>query len=389
MRRTACYALALLMVLQCPGAVLSQETTVPAYVLAPDDVVSVMVVNFPNLSTQATVLPDGTISVPILGSVKASGKTTEELAQYLAKEWDRFVVRPSVTVSVTQKRKAAVVVNGFAARLGALEYRPGMRLSDALAEVGGASPAGDISKVRVTRRSGESQTYDMTDFPRLAGTERDVLLQEGDVIFVPERRTQVSVIGEVLRPGSFDYRDEMTVLDALGLAGGVRDSADLHAATIEEDGVERKLDLDALLRRGDMSVNAKLKPGARIMVPEWQNRTYVFGAVARPGFYPYKEGDRILDALNASGLAQNAEMREVRVIRVDKSKGEAVVTRYNLEEFLKDGKMEANAMLSAGDVVFIPDRKRGFQWQDAFAVMSGIGLIDQTIRILTGNRYRY
>lgn len=389
MRRFACYALALLMVLQTPGVVLSDETAAPAYVLAPDDVVSVMVVNFPNLSTQATVLPDGTISVPILGSVKASGKTTEELAQYLAREWDRFVVRPSVTVSVTQKRKAAIVVNGFAARLGAIEYRPGMRLSDALAEVGGASPAGDITKVRVTRRSGESQTYDMTDFPRLAGTERDVLLQEGDIIFIPERRTQVSVIGEVIRPGSFDYRDEMTVLDALGLAGGVRESADLHAATIEEDGVERKLDLDALLRKGDMSVNAKLKPGARIMVPEWQNRTYVFGAVARPGFYPYKEGDRILDALNASGLAQNAEMREVRVIRVDKTKGEAVVTRYNLEEFLKDGKMEANAMLSAGDVVFIPDRKRGFQWQDAFAVMSGIGLIDQTIRILTGNRYRY
>ncbi|BCW98652.1 MAG: hypothetical protein KatS3mg024_1479 [Armatimonadota bacterium] len=389
MRRFACYALALLMVLQTPGVVLSDETAAPAYVLAPDDVVSVMVVNFPNLSTQATVLPDGTISVPILGSVKASGKTTEELAQYLAREWDRFVVRPSVTVSVTQKRKAAIVVNGFAARLGAIEYRPGMRLSDALAEVGGASPAGDITKVRVTRRSGESQTYDMTDFPRLAGTERDVLLQEGDIIFIPERRTQVSVIGEVIRPGSFDYRDEMTVLDALGLAGGVRESADLHAATIEEDGVERKLDLDALLRKGDMSVNAKLKPGARIMVPEWQNRTYVFGAVARPGFYPYKEGDRILDALNASGLAQNAEMREVRVIRVDKTKGEAVVTRYNLEEFLKDGKMEANAMLSAGDVVFIPDKKRGFQWQDAFAVMSGIGLIDQTIRILTGNRYRY
>jgi len=389
MRRFACRALALLMIFQTPGVAVSQEAAGSAYLLAPDDIVSVTVVNFPNLSTQATVLPDGTISVPILGSVKASGKTTEELAQYLAKEWDRFVVRPSVTVSVYQKRKATVVVNGFAAKLGTLEYRPGMRLSDALAEVGGASPTGDITKVRVTRRSGESQTYDMTDFPRLAGTERDVLLQEGDIIFVPERRTQVSVIGQVLRPGSYDYRDEMTVLDALGLAGGVLESADLNAATIEEEGVERKLDLDALLRRGDMSVNAKLKPGARIMVPEWQNRTYVFGAVVKPGFYPYKQGDRILDALNASGVAQNAEMREVRVIRVDKAKGEAVVTRYNLEDFLKDGKMEANAMLAAGDVVFIPDKKRGFQWQDAFSVLTGIGLIDQTIRILTGNRYRY
>lgn len=102
MRRFACRALALLMIFQTPGVAVSQEAAGSAYLLAPDDIVSVTVVNFPNLSTQATVLPDGTISVPILGSVKASGKTTEELAQYLAKEWDRFVVRPSVTVSVPE-----------------------------------------------------------------------------------------------------------------------------------------------------------------------------------------------------------------------------------------------------------------------------------------------
>ncbi len=388
--RAFCRLLAFIFVLEiaAPAGARAQQPA-GSYILAPDDVISISVVNFANLSTQAVVLPDGTVSVPILGAVTVSGKTTEEVAAMLTRDWNKFVVNPAVTVAVTQKRKADITVNGFAARLGTLEFRPGMRLSDVLAQVGGASPQGDLSKVRLTRRTGETTVHDMTDFPKLAGKDGDPVMREGDVVFVPERRTQISVIGEVARPGSFDYRDEMTVLDALGLAGGVRETADLTAATIEQDGKEQKLDLDALLRKGDMSVNVKLKAGARIMVNEWANRTYVFGAVARPGFYPFKAGDRILDALNASGLAQNAELRDVRLIQIDKAKNTATVNKVNLEKFLKEGIVEANAALRPGDVVFIPDKKRGFQWQDAFAIMSGISLIDRTYRILTGDDRYY
>ena len=230
-------------------------------------------------------------------------------------------------------------------------------------------------------------TLDVSEPEKIKGTDQDILLTEGDILFVPERRLQVSVVGEVMRPGSFDYKDDMTVLDLMGLSGGVKPSADLDNATLLQGGKETKLDLDALLRRGDMSVNCKLKAQDRIMIPELQNRTYVFGAVAKPGYYPFKPGDRILDALDASGVAAQADLRQVRLIQVDKAKKTAVVTQVNLEDFLKKGDMAANRTLSPGDVLFLPDRKRPFQLQDAFGVLSGISMLDNTFRILSGNRY--
>lgn len=374
---------------QVPVPQKSEPEEVPAgYVLGPDDVLGITVVNFPNLTSQAVVLPDGTVTLPLLGSVKAEGKTTDELAAVLAKEWDKFVVEPVVTVAVTQKRSAQVLVNGFVQRPGPLAHRPGLLISEVLMAVGGALPAGDLSQAKLTRRSGAVEVLDLTKPETIRGTARDIRLSEGDILFIPEQRQQVSVVGEVNRPGSFEYRDEMKVLDVITLAGGLKESAHLSGAKLERNGVEEPLDLAALYLEGNMEWNKVLKPSDRIMIPEAQNRTYVFGAVARPGFYPYKEGDRLLDALDASGLAPQAELRQVRVIRVDRKQNTAVVDEIDLENFLKKGDISANVALNPGDVVFIPNKKRPLQIQDVFGFLSGIAIVDTAVRVITGNRYR-
>lgn len=372
-----------------PTADAAAKTEPSAYVLAPDDVISINVANFTNLSTQAVVLPDGKITVPLLGSIVVQGKTTTELAKLLTDEWNKYVVNPVVTVALTQRRKASVLVYGFANKGGEIEYRPMLRISEALAEAGGAAINGDLGKVTLTHRGGDKQVLDLTKPETLPGTDRDVALQEGDIIYIPERRTQVNVIGEVNRPGSFDYRDDITVLDVLGAAGGVRETADLAAATLERGGKEQPLNLEALLRKGDMTPNIKLEPGDRILVPEIQNRTYIFGAVGKPGWYPFKPGDRILDALNVSGLAQNADYRNVSLIKIDKADKTAKVETVNLEDFLKRGVVSANATLAPGDVIFISEKKRGFHFQDLLGILSGVSLIDNTFRILSGDPRRY
>ena len=359
------------------------------YVLASDDVIKVDVANFPNLTCQAVVLPDGSVTVPLLGSVAVRGKTTTEVAALLAKQWNEQVVDPLVTVSLTQRRKASILVYGFAVKGGEVDYRPGLRITEVLAQTGGAALNGDLSKLTLTHRSGDKQVLDMVKPESLSGTERDILMQEGDIIYIPERRTQVSVLGEVMKPGPFDFREDITALDVISAAGGVKETADLNAATIEQGGKEKKLDLEALLRKGDMTANVKLTPADRIMIPELQNRTYVFGSVGRPGWYPLKPGDRILDALNASGISPQADYRKVRLIKVDKTNQTAKVEEINLEKFLKKGDFTANATLAAGDVVFISDKKRGFKFADVFSVLSGIGMIDNTFRILSGNRGGY
>ncbi len=151
------------------------------------------------------------------------------------------------------------------------------------------------------------------------------------------------------------------------------------------NGKESKLDLDALLKRGDISVNTKLSAGDRILIPEVRNRTYVFGAIARPGFYIFKDGDRILDALNGlGGPTQNANLAKINVIRIDKAKNTAAVQEVNIEKFLKKGDLKANIPLGPGDVLFIPDKKRGFRLEDVFGILSGVNLINGLAGIFNG-----
>ncbi len=353
------------------------------YYLGPEDVLSVTVVNVPNVSMpQVTIMPDGTITLPILDAVAVAGKTTTDVKQILTERWRRYLVNPIVTVAVVQQRSESVHVFGFVSRTGKLDFRPGKRLLEALAESGGATPQGDLSQVTLMRKSGAKQTLNLARPEVAAGSDVDVTLESGDLIFVPERRTQVNIVGQIARPGSYDYKDDMRVLDALTLAGGVLETSDLNAATLIHDGKEQKLDLEALLRRGDLKSNAKLSPGDRILIPELVNRTYVFGAVGRPGYYLFKPGDRILDALNgAGGPMRDADMKRINRIRLEKGAAKPALTTVNMDLFFKKADITANLLLEPGDVVYVPNSKRTLGLPDILSAFTGIQTLSAVGRI--------
>jgi len=364
---------------------LPASTTPAPYLLAGEDVLSIVCVTHPQFSVQQLVVPpDGKITLPLLEPISVLGKTTTEVAQILTEKWNKYLVNPSVTVALAQKRRENVLIYGFVTRAGTLEYRQTLRLLEVLAEVGGAAPTADLSRVTVTRKTGEKLILDLSRPETKGGTEVDILLEVGDVIYVPEKNTKISVVGEVAQPGSFDYyKDEITVLEAITRAGGVRETADLAAATLIHDGKEQPLDLEAMLRRGDMRGNIKLSPGDRIMIPEIHNRTYVFGAVGRPGYYIFKPGDRILDALNGSGgPLKEAELSKINVIHIDKAKNTATLEVVDLQKFLKKGDMKHNVALGPGDVLYVPFHKKKFGLDDIFRALSGLNFIDSTFRIL-------
>jgi protein involved in polysaccharide export with SLBB domain len=110
----------------------------------------------------------------------------------------------------------------------------------------------------------------------------------------------------------------------------------------------------------------------------------VFGAVGRPGYYSFKPGDRLLDALNSSAPAPQASMSNINLIRVDKVKNTAVVQQIDLDKFFKKGELASNVPLQAGDVIFLSDKRRRFGIQDIFGLAAGLNVIDSGVRILTG-----
>ena len=359
----------------------------PNYQIAAGDVLSVNVVNFTNLSSpQAMVAPDGTISLPLLDQVSVAGLTTVQATRLLAARWKRYVINPAVTVSLMQKHAQTVVLNGSLNHTGTIDYRPNLRLLEALAQMGGSLSTADATKAVLTHADGTKQALDLSHPETKADDpEINLVLQPGDVLYIPEQKGKISVTGEVKQPGSIYYKENTTVLDAISASGGINsETADLNEATLTHDGATRKLDLDALLRKGDIHANAMLASGDTVNIPELHNRTYVFGDVGRPGYYYYKPGDHILDALNSAGVQPDADTGKINVIHTNKDKTVSQMVRVNADDFLLRGNISGNPAVQPGDSLYIPKKHESFNGNTILQVLSGVGAVANTGRVLQG-----
>lgn len=193
----------------------------PAYVLGPEDVVEVTVYGYDNLTRIVTVGPDGTISLPLAGTVMAAGLTVEQLTAALVQRFAAYIRRPQVTVSVKEYRKMRVSVLGQVTRPGIQELRPGATVLDALAAAGGLTEKASITQARLVRASGETLPLRLDDLLLRQNLAHNLVLHPGDTLMIPEElNNKIYVLGDVNAPGVFVLREDVTVLQALAMAGG-------------------------------------------------------------------------------------------------------------------------------------------------------------------------
>ena len=89
--------------------------------------------------------------------------------------------------------------------------------------------------------------------------------------FVGPYSEQIRVVGEAARPQFLNYKKNMTVLDVMIAVGGLTDFANGNAATIlrsAEGGKQYSVRLKDLIKRGDVSANAEMKPGDILVIPQ-------------------------------------------------------------------------------------------------------------------------
>jgi len=365
----------------------------PNYQIAAGDVLSVNVVNFPNLSTpQTMVAPDGTISLPLLDQVSVTGLTRDQVTRLLTNKWRKYVINPAVTVSLTQKHVQTVVLNGYLNHTGTIDYRPDLHLLEALAQMGGALPTADATKAVLTHADGTKQALDLSHPETRAGTDVDVALQPGDVLYIPQQEGKISVTGDGIRqPGSIYYKENLTLLDAINASGGTitdtgdQQGADLAGATLTRNGVGKKIDLKALLHDGDPKANVVLEPGDIINIPQLNNRVFIYGDVQRQGYYNYKPGDHLNSAFATAGLLPDSDTGKINRIRISKDKKVASMDRVSFDKFLQKGDYSGNPEVQPGDSYYIPKKGHVFKIEDIFAPLQAIGSVSYTTRLLQGH----
>lgn len=194
------------------------------YTLTPGDTIRVQVFQNPDLSLETRINETGTVSYPLIGLVRLGGLSVGAAEQRIAQALKSggFLQNPQVTVLLMQARGSQVSVLGQVNRPGRFVLESAnTRLSDMLANAGGATSAGDDVAI-VTGTRGGKPFRRLIDVPSLFLQEQsadDIALQGGDVIYV-HRAPSFYIYGEANRPGAFRIERAMTVMQALALAGG-------------------------------------------------------------------------------------------------------------------------------------------------------------------------
>ena len=167
----------------------AQLTVNNEYRLGPEDVVEVSVWGDKDLAREVVVRPDGGISFPLAGDLKAGGLTVSELRDELKKRIAEFIPDAPVTVILRTVEHPKVYVMGKVNNPKVHVMGQDMTVVQALAISGGLSPFADSGNIVVLRRNKDgSQKVFPFDYDELANgenLEQNILLQPGDTIVVP------------------------------------------------------------------------------------------------------------------------------------------------------------------------------------------------------------
>ncbi|MEO6803939.1 MAG: polysaccharide biosynthesis/export family protein [Granulicella sp.] len=159
------------------------------YLVGVADVLSVSVWHEPDLSRSVSVLPDGKISLPLVGEVQASGRSVLELQNEIRSDLAKFVKDPEVVVIVTEIRSQRINVIGQVTRAGTFSLTPSMGVLDAIALAGGLKEFAKRKQIYVLRPSESGQrerlSYRYADVLKGSASAKEIILKPRDTVVVP------------------------------------------------------------------------------------------------------------------------------------------------------------------------------------------------------------
>jgi polysaccharide export outer membrane protein len=160
----------------------------PDYRLGPEDVLEVAVWKEEGLRKDVLVRPDGMISFPLVGEVRAAGRTASEVQAEVSERLKRFLSSPVVSVTVTRVAAQKIYVIGRVAKPGEFSSGRYIDVLQALSMAGGLTPFASPNDIRVMRREGGRQValpFRYDDVVRGRNVDQNVILKPGDVVVVP------------------------------------------------------------------------------------------------------------------------------------------------------------------------------------------------------------
>lgn len=252
-----------------------QANDVSEYRFYPGDVFNLHVFGRADLAMAYTVRPDGKVMLPLVGEVVVAGRTSQEVADRIAKGMGRVIAKPQVSVSLVTMGPRRAYVLGPVATQGVMPLQPRWRLTELIARAGGLLVRPDMAKAYLLRQ-GETRPREI-NLQRLLLTlspEENLEVGPGDVLDIVRLDTiSVFVVGAVGYPGSREVTEGLGVAQVIKIAGQAMPLADLaHVLLVHVDGDQEWIDISGAYIDNDPSRDVALRAGDLVWVPKRGDR---------------------------------------------------------------------------------------------------------------------
>jgi polysaccharide biosynthesis/export protein len=213
-------------------------------VLGPGDTVRITAYRYPDLTTEARLSEQGKLNVPLIGEVALQGMTPEEAGKHIAERMKKgnFLLNPQIGVAVVEARSRQVSVLGFVTNPGRYVLDgSSAKVSDVIALAGGLQPTASDTAIVTRPRGRESESYniDLAAIIQHGDASKDIQVSSGDSVFVPKAPV-FYIYGEVTRGGAYRLEPEMTVTQAIALAGGITPRGSERRLQVRRRGADGK-----------------------------------------------------------------------------------------------------------------------------------------------------
>ncbi|HEY9598882.1 MAG TPA: SLBB domain-containing protein [Cyanophyceae cyanobacterium] len=308
------------------------QTAESAYTLGAGDRLKLDIFDVPEYSGEFQVLVDGTLNLPVIGSVSVEGQTIRAATDIISSRYARYVKRPLVTLSLLSPRPITLAVAGEVSRPGtySVPIAQGSQyptVTQALTLAGGVTQSAEVGEVQIRRRrpsgGGGEQVINVNlwDLYRAGNLSQDITLRDGDSIFVPTVTTINPVDTRQLADASF----------------AANTTQPINIAVVGEVG----------------------RPGPYAVTGGGSGTGGATGAITGRETGPTSGGSTggaptVTKAIQvAGGITSRADIRSITIRRSTRS-GEERVINVNLWDLLNSGDLSEDVILQEGDTITVP-----------------------------------
>jgi polysaccharide export outer membrane protein len=283
-----------------------------AYTLGAGDRIRLDLFNVPEYSGEYQVLVDGTLNLPIIGSIRVQGATLGQATAVISNQYARYVRRPIVTLSLLAARPLNIGVSGEVASPGSytMQLAGGQfpTVTQAVRLAGGTTQSANLRQVQVRRRgAGRVINVNLGQVIETGDLSQDITLRDGDTVFIPTGTNinsaessliansnlgpqasaprKILVVGEVVHPGTYTVKGESgpsngttstgsppSLTQAIQVAGGFTASANISQIQIRRTtrtGSPQSINVNLLqlIQVGDFNQDVILQEGDTVFIP--------------------------------------------------------------------------------------------------------------------------